>query len=59
MVRRKEFEEIDSSKENKLKPSIKDSPTLELKKLRYHLEYAILEEDLKLLVIVASNLKMD
>ena len=59
MVQIKEFEEINGTKENRLKTFIKDPPTLELKKLLNHLEYAFLGEDLKLLVIVASNLKVD
>ena len=38
VVRKKEFEEIDGSKGTKLKPSIEDLPTLELKELANHLQ---------------------
>ena len=53
------FEEIDDHRGTKLKPSIEDSPTLKLKELSDHLEYAFLGENSKLPVIVASNLKVD
>lgn len=59
MVRKKEFEEIDRSKEARLKPSIGDQPTLELKTLPEHLEYAFLGENSKLPVIIAAELKVD
>ena len=57
MIQRKEFEEIERTKENRLRPSIEDPPILKLNKLPNHLEYALLWKDLKLPIIVASNLK--
>ncbi|GKD13350.1 hypothetical protein Tco_1197757 [Tanacetum coccineum] len=42
----------------KAKPSIKEPPELELKDLSSHLEYAYLEENDKLLVIIAKGLKV-
>ncbi|GKC28220.1 reverse transcriptase domain-containing protein [Tanacetum coccineum] len=43
----------------KAKPSIKEPPELELKDLPSHLEYAYLEENDKLPVIIAKGLKDD
>ncbi|GKF19046.1 hypothetical protein Tco_0067684, partial [Tanacetum coccineum] len=43
----------------KAKPSIKEPPELELKDLPSHLEYAYLEENNKLPVIIAKGLKDD
>ncbi|GJW83585.1 reverse transcriptase domain-containing protein [Tanacetum coccineum] len=43
----------------KAKPSIEEPPKLELKDLPSHLEYAYLEENDKLLVIIAKGLKDD
>ena len=45
IVWKKEFEEIDGSRRTRLKPSIEDPPTLELKELPDHLEYAFLGEN--------------
>ena len=59
VVQRKEFEDIDGSRGTKLKPSIKDSLTLELKELPYHFEYVFLGEGSKLPLIITSNLKVD
>ena len=59
MIWWKEFEEIDRTKENLLKSSIKDPPIMELKKLLDHLKYAILGKGSKLPIIVASNPKLD
>lgn len=43
------------SMDNWLRPSIEDPPDLELKTLPEHLEYAFLEEGLKLPVIIVGN----
>ncbi|GJW28408.1 reverse transcriptase domain-containing protein, partial [Tanacetum coccineum] len=43
----------------KAKPSIEEPPKLELKYLPFHLEYAYLEENDKLPVIIAKGLKND
>ncbi|GKE61865.1 hypothetical protein Tco_1512232, partial [Tanacetum coccineum] len=43
----------------KAKPSIEEPPELELKDLPSHLEYAYLEENDKLPVIIAKGLKDD
>ena len=59
MVRKKEFEKIEQSGEKRLKPSVEDPPVLELKVLPAHLEYAFLEKDSKLPVIIASGLRAD
>ena len=40
----------------KLKPSIEEPPTLELKTLPSHLKYAFLEKDSKLPVVISSLL---
>ena len=40
-----------------MKPSIEDLPKLELKKFPEHLGYALLEDNSKLPVIIASNLE--
>ncbi|GJV26160.1 reverse transcriptase domain-containing protein [Tanacetum coccineum] len=45
--------------ETKAKSSIEEPPELELKDLPSHLEYAYLEENDKLLVIIAKSLKND
>ncbi|GKF74016.1 hypothetical protein Tco_0220348, partial [Tanacetum coccineum] len=42
----------------KAKPSIEEPPELELKDLPSHLEYAYLEENDKLPVIIAKGLKV-
>lgn len=52
VLRKNKFEEINRSKEARLKPSLKDPPVLGLKKLPNHLEYAFLEKDSKLLVSI-------
>ncbi|XP_039134224.1 uncharacterized protein LOC120271614 [Dioscorea cayenensis subsp. rotundata] len=54
-----EFEEIDRLKESRLRPSVDEPPTLELKTLPAHLEYAFLMEESKLPVIIASNLSVE
>ena len=59
MIERKEFEEMKRTKEKRLRPSIEDPPILELKKLPYHLKYAFLGNDSKLLVIIGLDLKAD
>ena len=56
---KKEFERMDDSRRDRLKPSIEDPPILELKELLAHLEYAFMGEGKTLLVIMASNLKED
>nr|GEZ44798.1 DNA-directed DNA polymerase [Tanacetum cinerariifolium] len=45
--------------ESKEKSSIEEPPELELKELPSHLEYVFLEDSIKLLVIIAKNLKVD
>ena len=50
------FEKIEPRREARLKPSIEEPPVLELKQLPEYLEYAFLEEDSKLPVIIASGL---
>ncbi|GJT28360.1 hypothetical protein Tco_0908635 [Tanacetum coccineum] len=42
--------------ENQLKPSITEPPKLELKELPEHLEYAFLQENEQLLVVISSAL---
>ncbi|GJU95572.1 reverse transcriptase domain-containing protein [Tanacetum coccineum] len=50
---------IDLKEVTKAKPSIEEPPELELKDLPSHLEYAYLEENDKLPVIIAKSLKDD
>ncbi|GJU93664.1 reverse transcriptase domain-containing protein [Tanacetum coccineum] len=50
---------MDLKEVTKAKPSIKEPPELELKDLPSHLEYAYLEENDKLPVIIAKRLKDD
>ena len=59
MVQKQEFEAMDDSRRDRLKPSIEDLPVLELKELPAHLEYAFLGERVTLPVIIASSLKKD
>ena len=59
MVHKKEFAIMDVSRRDRLKPSIKDPPVLELKELPIHLNYAFLGEGVTLPVIITSNLKKD
>ncbi|KAK1429674.1 hypothetical protein QVD17_11888 [Tagetes erecta] len=53
------FEVMEKKEEPKAKPSIEEPPSLELKELPDHLEYAYLDDDSKLPVIIASNLLGD
>ena len=59
VVRKKKFEKIDRGTEQRLRPSIEDPPILELKTLLEHLEYAFLQKDSKLPVIISSKLQVD
>ena len=49
-------ETLDRPHAPKLKPSIEEPPTLELKTLPSHLKYAFLEKDAKLPVVISSSL---
>jgi len=51
-----DFERIQRDNMNRLKPSIEEPPDLELKELPPHLEYAFLEANSKLPVIISSDL---
>ncbi|GJU46162.1 hypothetical protein Tco_1203428 [Tanacetum coccineum] len=51
--------DLKQSKVTKAKPSIEEPPKLELKDLPSHLEYAYLEENDKLRVIISKGLKDD
>ncbi|GJZ16150.1 reverse transcriptase domain-containing protein [Tanacetum coccineum] len=51
--------DLKQSEVTKAKSSIEEPPELELKDLPYHLEYAYLEENDKLPVIIAKGLKED
>ncbi|GJR74690.1 hypothetical protein Tco_0087055 [Tanacetum coccineum] len=53
----KKNEDLKQSEVTKAKPSIEEPPELELKDLPSHLEYAYLEENDKLPVIIAKSLK--
>ncbi|GJX04145.1 hypothetical protein Tco_0190061 [Tanacetum coccineum] len=55
----KKNEDLKQSEVTKAKPSIEEPLELELKDLPSHLEYAYLEENDKLLVIIAKGLKDD
>ncbi|GJU69919.1 reverse transcriptase domain-containing protein [Tanacetum coccineum] len=55
----KKNEDLKQSEVTKAKPSIEEPPELELKDLPSHLEYAYLEENDKLPVIIAKGLKDD
>ncbi|GJS17569.1 reverse transcriptase domain-containing protein [Tanacetum coccineum] len=55
----KKNEDLKQKEVTKAKPSIEEPPELELKDLPSHLEYAYLEENNKLLVIIAKGLKDD
>ncbi|GJY41280.1 reverse transcriptase domain-containing protein [Tanacetum coccineum] len=55
----KKNEDLKQSEVIKAKPSIEEPPELELKDLPSHLEYAYLEENDKLPVIIAKGLKDD
>ncbi|KAK1441342.1 hypothetical protein QVD17_07190 [Tagetes erecta] len=50
---------MEKKEDPKAKPSIEEPPSLELKELPDHLEYAFLDDDSKLPVIIASNLSGD
>ena len=50
-----DFQEIEHAEE-KSKPSVKDPPSLELKELPAHLEYAFLDVECRLPVIISSSL---
>ncbi|GJR94015.1 reverse transcriptase domain-containing protein [Tanacetum coccineum] len=55
-----DFEELSLKEKYQIKNPIQDPPTdLEMKPLTDHLEYAYLEKDSLLLVIITSNLKAD
>ena len=49
-------ETLDRPHAPKLKPSIEEPPTLELKTLLFHLKYAFLEKDSKFPVVISSSL---
>ena len=49
------LERLDSSMNQKIKPSIEQPQTLELKQLLAHLKYAFLEDKSQLPVIIATN----
>ncbi|XP_022040336.1 uncharacterized protein LOC110942883 [Helianthus annuus] len=51
-----QFVEIDREIEEKSKPSVEDPPSLELKELPPHLEYAFLDEERRLPVIISASL---
>ncbi|XP_076904480.1 uncharacterized protein LOC143559945 [Bidens hawaiensis] len=53
------FEVVDLKLETKAKPSTEEPPTLELKELPDHLEYAFLEGESQLPVIISANLLID
>ncbi|XP_076907421.1 uncharacterized protein LOC143563856 [Bidens hawaiensis] len=53
------FEVFDLKIETKAKPSTEEPPTLELKELPDHLEYAFLEGESQLPVIISANLSID
>ena len=53
---KKGFEKIETKGEARLKPSSEEPPMLELKELHDYLEYAFLEENSKLPVIIAARL---
>ncbi|GJW10135.1 reverse transcriptase domain-containing protein [Tanacetum coccineum] len=55
----KKNEDLKQKEVTKAKPSIEEPPELELKDLPSHLEYAYLEENDKLPVIIAKSLKDD
>ncbi|GJY60434.1 reverse transcriptase domain-containing protein [Tanacetum coccineum] len=55
----KKNEDLKQKEVTKAKPSIEEPPELELKDLPSHLEYAYLEENDKLPVIIAKGLKDD
>ena len=57
--RLKDFEKIERGEEQRLKPSIEEPPTLELKELPGTLEYAFLEGEYELPVIIASDLSCE
>src|ERR1043165_1015024 len=50
------FVEIEREENDKSKPSVEDPPSLELKELPPHLEYAFLDKDVRLPVIISSSL---
>src|SRR5262249_35550968 len=56
LTRKDGFEKLIKDEEAKLKPSIVEPPVLEMKQLPNYLEYAFLEENSKLPVIIASDL---
>ncbi|XP_076902376.1 uncharacterized protein LOC143557109 [Bidens hawaiensis] len=53
------FEVVDHELESKVKPSTKEPPALELKELPSHMEYAFLESNSQLPVIISANLLID
>ena len=59
VVQKKQFKEMDRGTEQRLRPSIENPPILELKTLPEHLEYAFLQKDSKLPVIISSKLQVD
>ena len=50
------MEKISAGEVTRLKPSIEEPPTLELKQLPHYLEYAFLEDNSQLPVIIAAGL---
>ena len=48
------METLDGPHVSKLKPSIEEPPTLELKTIPSHLKYAFLEKDSKFPVVISS-----
>ena len=51
------YRKLDNASWTRRKPSIKEPQELELKTLLSHLEYAFLADNLKLHMIIVSNLK--
>ena len=56
---KKGFEKIETKGEARLKPSSEEPPMLELKELHDYLEYAFLEENSELPVIIIAGLTGD
>ncbi|GJZ25744.1 hypothetical protein Tco_0569997 [Tanacetum coccineum] len=54
-----EFEVLEVGERTPPQPFVMDPPSIELKKLPSHLEYAFLGDDSKLPVIIASGLSAD
>ncbi|XP_076929165.1 uncharacterized protein LOC143593414 [Bidens hawaiensis] len=53
------IEDVDRVAEPKEKPSVVDLPSIELKELPFHLEYAFLEDGSRLLVIISASLSSE